>query len=69
MPDKKKEINLSKYLSNPNSCPFCGSDNITAGNTDFSEINAWRDIRCTDCKEEWTEEFTITNVKVDTEDL
>ena len=70
MPDKKKEINLSKYLSDPNSCPFCDSDNVAAGNdADFSDIKAWRNVRCNDCEEEWTEEFTITNVQVDTEDL
>ena len=65
----KKEIDLKKYLSNPDTCPFCGREDITAGDSDFADIKAWRNIRCASCKKEWTEEFTITNVQVSTEDL
>lgn len=58
------EIKLNDYLKNPNVCPFCGSENISAGDTDFGDINAWRNIKCMKCKKEWTEEFTITRVEV-----
>jgi len=69
MPKDKKEIDLEKYLKNPDLCPFCGSEDITAGHVDCIDIKAWRNVRCISCKEEWVEEFTITNVKVNTEDL
>lgn len=62
-------INVEKYKKNPDVCPFCGSENVTAGDTDFSYINAWRNVKCNSCKKEWTEEFTITNVAESTEDL
>ena len=65
----KNEIDLNRYLSNPDKCPFCGGSNITGGDADFDSIKAWRNIQCLSCKEEWTEEFTITNVQVVPEDL
>lgn len=51
-----------KYLSNPNVCPFCGSDNITAEHAEFYDNNASRPIACEDCNKEWVEEFTLTYV-------
>ena len=55
--------NLKEYLKDPDKCPFCDSENITGGDTDFSCINAWRNIKCNSCLKEWIEEFTITNIE------
>lgn len=62
-------INVEEYKKNPDVCPFCGSEDVVGGDTDFSYINAWRNCKCNSCLKEWTEEFTITNVKESTEDL
>ena len=56
-------INIKHYLNNPDNCPFCDSSDITAGDADFSSINAWRNIKCNSCNKEWTEEFTITAIE------
>lgn len=55
-------IDLKKYLKNPDKCPYCGSTDITKGDTDFSYINAWETVVCNECGKEWVEEFTITDV-------
>lgn len=55
-------IDLNEYLKEPDKCPYCNSDNVTASETDFSYINAWREVVCKDCKREWQENFTITSI-------
>lgn len=64
----KKSIDLTEYLKSPDECPFCGTEDITAFQADFSYINAWREIKCNKCGEKWQEEFTITSVRVYGED-
>lgn len=61
------DINLEKYLKNPDICPFCDSENITTVDHDFSYINAYKNIICRSCDKQWTEEFTITKVVEDDE--
>jgi formate dehydrogenase maturation protein FdhE len=51
-----------KYLKNPNVCPFCGSDNISADHADFAWNSGIRPVACEDCNKEWVEEFTLTSV-------
>ena len=55
-------IDLKEYIKAPDECPHCHSKNITTTETNFSYVNAWRDVVCKDCKKEWQEEFTITGV-------
>ena len=58
-----KKINVTEYLKSPDECPFCNSEDISAGEVDFSYINVWRTVLCENCRKKWQEEFTITNVR------
>jgi hypothetical protein len=54
-----------EYLKNPNHCPFCGSDNITAKHFDAGDYDiAYRDISCLnpECRIEWTEQFMLMSI-------
>lgn len=51
-----------KYLKNPNACPYCNSENITAGHITAEDSTAYRDVKCTACNTTWTEEFTLTGI-------
>lgn len=55
-------IDVEEYKKNPDVCPFCHSEDITAKDWDANYINAWRDVRCRTCNKEWQEEFTLTQV-------
>lgn len=56
----EKELDIKKYLKNPDVCPFCDSGNISAEEADFSFVYAWRKVSCNSCNKRWKEEFTIT---------
>jgi transcriptional regulator NrdR family protein len=58
-------IDLKKYLNNPNSCPYCGSEEVQGGRFEPSDNKAWRNVRCLSCEKRWTEEFTITKITED----
>lgn len=53
-----------KYKGNPNVCPFCGSDDITAGHFDASHDAAYRDVQCLNllCQMTWTEHFLLSHI-------
>ena len=42
----KKKLNVKEYLKNPDYCPMCGSDDITAGEFDPCGDIAYRDVEC-----------------------
>jgi hypothetical protein len=52
------------YQNAPNTCPFCGSDDITAGHMDSGDTEAWRDVQCNnkECRMTWTEIFDLTRI-------
>ena len=59
----KKQI--KEYLSNPDFCPFCKSDDITRIDEFEADFNqAWSNIACNKCGKEWTEIFTMTDVEL-----
>jgi transposase-like protein len=45
-------------------CPFCNSKNIDAGDYDFGVCSFYQNVRCPDCKKEWTDEYTLTSIKL-----
>lgn len=58
----KEEI--KKYLSKPNHCPKCGSDNIEAnGNIDFKDDGqGWVEVTCNKCKFHWRDIYTLNDI-------
>lgn len=46
-----------------NYCPKCESDNIFAGQADFDDVSAFRNVICLECKTEWTEIFEIITIE------
>ena len=59
-----------RYLDNDgNSCPFCGSDDISAGHFDFDGREAWRSVECEKCGKEWTEVLSLVGAEFHREDI
>lgn len=54
---------IKKYLSNPNRCFLCNSENLSYGDTDFGTADAWRNITCLDCKHAWVEGFQLRTIE------
>ena len=53
----------SRYIDSPNHCPYCDSDRIQSGDRESDEnIMTW-EIRCHACKQEWTDVYTLTNIR------
>lgn len=50
------------YLQDPNTCPFCASEKITAGHFEAGDTEAWRGVQCLNpkCQMTWTEMFDLT---------
>jgi len=67
--ERKEKVLMEKYMKDPESCPFCGSDNMTGGHAEFSFNQAYRDIKCCNCEKVWTEEFKMTYVTFNQNDL
>jgi len=63
----KKQIEA--YLKDSVHCPFCGSENIEAGQFDVSEgdKSAWQNVWCNDCKKRWQDVYTLTSIEEDVE--
>jgi transcription elongation factor Elf1 len=57
MDEKQK----ADYLKNPYHCPYCNSDQIVA--LEFNGESLRQTVECQDCGREWTEVFTLTDVK------
>lgn len=59
----KTEDLKKKYLEHHgNICPFCGSSKLTTGDHQFYVNTCWRNVACEDCNQEWTDEYTLTDV-------
>ncbi|MEK6832779.1 MAG: hypothetical protein AABY32_01915 [Nanoarchaeota archaeon] len=57
---KKRE---KEYLeSGGNICPFCNSEDITAGPVEFNSIQGFRDCECKTCKEAWQEHYSLSGI-------
>lgn len=60
-----KQLNKSQvaaYLEDPECCPFCKSDDLRAGYTDYAGIHAHRYITCNNCRENFFEQFEMTSI-------
>ena len=51
------------YLESPNTCPFCGNENITANRPEIANNDeCWVDVYCLNCCTHWTEHFTMAEI-------
>ncbi len=64
---KPLAITVSDYLKDPNSCPYCGSDEITGGEFEPETFHVYRDVQCRICNQVWTEVFELTNITLEDE--
>ena len=51
-----------KYLENPNRCPYCGKDDIEGGSIEIDAGGASQEVSCLVCDEEWTDQYTLSDV-------
>ena len=61
LPRKERltEKDKKEYLNNPWHCPFCNSEDISAG--DGGE--GYREVTCNECGKMWNEIFEITDIE------
>ncbi len=52
-----------RYLAHPFQCPFCGTDSISAGETDLGDGIASQEIHCPDCDHRWTDLYQLVDVE------
>ena len=59
-----KEEDVQEYISDPNHCPFCKSENISAGNFEDEGLSAgFRIVTCDDCHLEWDEVWHMVDME------
>ena len=43
-------------------CPYCGSKELITGEFQADGENAWQGVVCDNCKKEWTDNYTLTEI-------
>lgn len=57
------KFNEKMYLESGGvKCPYCGSEDITAGEYRADGSLIWQDVLCNDCGSEWTDEYRLQGV-------
>lgn len=51
-----------QYRKAPNTCPYCGSNELNADHIEAMDWTAYRNVICEDCKAQWTETFEIIGI-------
>ena len=54
---KKKYLEVNGVL-----CPFCGSSDIRADSLESDGNEAWNNVHCEDCKEEWKDIYKLVDI-------
>lgn len=57
----KYEI-IEKYLACSSKCPFCGSDNISGDSIDIVSGEAYQEITCNECENEWMDVYQLVGI-------
>ena len=54
------------YIQSPNTCPFCGSEEITSASDPTVEEGdeIVQDISCSNCGAYWLDTYTLTGITV-----
>lgn len=58
-----EQVNKESYVKSPNSCPYCGDEDIVAFKFTPDDNQAWRPVFCLTCRKEWHEIYTITDIE------
>lgn len=58
------DVDRLEYIKHPYKCPICDSEDITAGEMDFGNNQAWQNITCSRCDAKWTDIYTLTDVEM-----
>jgi len=62
---KKKKLTKkqqAEYIKNPNTCPYCGSEELSGGACEQDDNYGWRDVSCDTCNRRWQDLFTLTGI-------
>lgn len=60
---KLTEEQRAMYLATRGlNCPFCETGNIEGGSVEVNDGGAMQSCNCTDCEEEWTDIYKLSNV-------
>jgi len=55
---------LQTYINTAsNSCPRCGSTNITGGFVEVDDRSAWQPVSCDECSAEWQDVYHLVAVE------
>lgn len=56
---------VKKYLRNPFACPFCGSDEISAGEKEAVNSEMTQIVHCDNqkCRKSWKEIYRIAGIE------
>lgn len=57
------EKDKQEYLSNPNRCPKCKSENISAVDYGFEGSAVWSEVSCYDCNFKWRDIYQLKDVE------
>jgi len=61
---KLTEEQKKAYLENAaNLCPFCQSPDITGGPVDINGREAWQEVSCNECHEQWRDVYALAFVE------
>jgi hypothetical protein len=47
-----------------NHCPACASENISAGETNYSGSIIWQEVGCLDCGAKWNDQYELKNYEI-----
>jgi hypothetical protein len=53
---------LAYHQDNAGHCPYCKSDDISAGKMDSEGLTAWQDVECKACGRHWNEVFALVAI-------
>jgi transcription elongation factor Elf1 len=53
----------AKYLANPDECPHCNSEHLSADTMENDTNTCWRQIRCVNCDKEWREVYQLASIE------
>jgi hypothetical protein len=64
--NKLTKADKENYVSHPNHCPYCESDDIDAGQgADFDEELCTVGVLCNDCGKTWTDVYKLVSIEED----
>ena len=53
----------SRYLKNPNICPFCHSDDLETHSIEQDNITAKQWVTCHGCETEWNDIYQLVDIE------